>query len=351
MNKLLEKVYYSPKTGFSGINELYKRAKTIKKNIKKSTVETWVEQQPTYTMHKTARKKYERNRVIVSAIDEQWQTDLADLSSLSKHNDGYKFILTCIDIFSKFAWSVPVKTKSSKEVLAAFQSILKSSGRKPHILQSDAGTEFVNKDFQKFLKSEYIDFFSTRSEVKASIIERFNRTLKEKMWKFFTKSNTYRYIDIIQDLMHNYNNSKHRTIGTFPANVSEKNEREILNKVFRVNRTAIEFKFKVGDKVRISKVKKHFEKGYWPNWTEEFFTVEERYDRHPPVYKLKDQLEEILDGVFYEPELQKIEGNQDLFIVEKVLKTRKKDGKTEYFVRWRGYPAKFDSWVSKLLKV
>lgn len=352
MQKIFEKIFYSAQTGYTSLNQLYSRSKLVDDKIKKSDVKKWLEKQPTYTLHKPARKSYTRNRVLVSGIDEQWQCDLADLSSLSTHNDGYRYLLNCIDIFSKFAWSQPLKTKSSKEVLQAFKNILSSSKRKPFKLQSDAGTEFLNKDFQKFLKSEEISFFTTKSEMKASIIERFNRTIKERMWRFFTKNNTHRYIDVLQDLMHNYNTSYHRTIGTEPINVTVKNEREILNKVFRVNNKNTLYKFEINDKVRISKVKKHFEKGYWPNWTEEYFMIENRFDRNPPVYTLKDQLGEKLEGVFYEAELQKIDtSSTDLFIVEKILKTRKKAGKTDYFVRWRGYPSTFDSWVSDLVKV
>jgi hypothetical protein len=109
--------------------------------------------------------------------------------------------------------------------------------------------------------------------------------------------------------------------------------------VFRVKHQNTLYQFEIGDIVRISKVKKHFEKGYLPNWTEEYFIVENRLDRNPPVDSLKDQLGEKLEGIFYESELQKIvTETKDLFIIEKILKTRKKAGKTEYFVRWRGYP-------------
>ena len=212
--------------------------------------------------------------------------------------------------------------KTSKNIIEAFQEIL-ASGRKPDKLQTDEGTEFINKDFQKFLKSEFIDFFTTKSEVKASIVERFNRTLKEKMWRYFTKNNTYKYIDILSDLLKNYNNSVHRTIGTFPANVSIKNEREILNKVFRIKKEQpVKFKFQIGDKVRISKVKRTFEKGYVPNWTEEYFIIKNRFARNPPVYELEDQMSEKLAGIFYETELEKISTDaQDLFIIEKIMKT------------------------------
>lgn len=109
------------------------------------------------------------------------------------------------------------------------------------------------------------------------------------------------------------------------------------------------YKFNVGDKVRVSKVKKLFEKGYEPNWSEETYVVMQRVNRKPVVYRLKDQLGEKLDGVFYEQELQKVNVVDDVYIVEKVLKTRKVKGKMEYFVKWRGYPEKFNSWVTELI--
>lgn len=353
MDALLSKLYYDPETGFTGVDQLYKRSKIIDKSVTRAVVKQWLEKVSAYTLHKPALKKYGRNRVIVSGIDEQWTVDLADLQSLRYHNDGYKYLFNCIDIFSKYAWSVPTKTKNAQDILDAFKHVLTTSKRKPQKLQADAGSEFTNKDFQKFLKSEYIEFFTTKSEIKSSVIERFNRTLKERMWRYFSKTNTMKYIDILPKLMINYNNSYHRTIKTFPANVTQNNEREILIKAFSI--APLEpsiFKFNINDRVRISKVKKHFEKGYFPKWSEEFFIIKSRLSRRPPVYTIKDQDGEIIEGVFYEPELQKVDiGSDDLFIIEKIIKTRKRGGKTDYFVYWRGYPSKFDSWVSDLIKV
>ena len=107
----------------------------------------------------------------------------------------------------------------------------------------------------------------------------------------------------------------------------------------------VRFKFQVGDRVRISKVKRIFEKSYLPNFTEELFTVYKRFAHQLPVYKLKDDTGEILDGTFYEPELQKIIKNDDIYRVEKVIRKRKRKGVTEYFVKWKGYQDKFNSWV------
>ena len=208
MEKFLNKLYYDSSTGYTGLDQLYSRAREIKPKIKKSSIKIWLEKQPTYTLHKPARRRYSRNKIIVSGIDEQFQADLVDLQSLQEHNDGFKYLLTCIDVFSKMAWAIPLKSKVSKNIITAFQEIF-SSGRKPYKLQTDAGTEFVNKEVQKYLKSEFIDFFVTKSETKASVVERFNRTLKERMWRYFTKNNSYRYLDILPNMLENYNNSYH----------------------------------------------------------------------------------------------------------------------------------------------
>lgn len=351
MEKILAEIYYNPKTGYSSFDKLYSQAKNIDKNIKKKDVKVWLEQQPTYTLHRPARKRYPRNKVLVSAIDEQFQVDLVDLQSLSKYNDNFNYLLTCIDLFSKYAWAVPLKSKHARNIIMAFEEIFQT-GRIPVKIQSDQGTEFTNKNFQKYLADKDVDFFTTSSELKASVVERFNRTLKEKMWRYFTKTNTYRYIDILADLLHNYNNSYHRTIKTYPANVTPTNEVEILNRSYRISKVPVIFQFDIGDKVRVSKVRRQFEKSYWPGWSEEYFIIHDRVKRHPPVYKLKDQMNEVLSGIFYEYELQKIKPDTtDLFVIEKIVKTRTRGKKTDYLVKWRGYPSKFNSWVSNLVKL
>lgn len=105
-----------------------------------------------------------------------------------------KYLLTCIDVLSKFAWVVPLKTKTGKEIVAAFKEIFRR-GRKPEKLQTDAGTEFKNRAFQTFLKEENVHFFVTYNETKAQVAERFNRTLRQLMWTMFTTTSSYQYLD------------------------------------------------------------------------------------------------------------------------------------------------------------
>jgi len=156
------------------------------------------------------------------------------------------------------------------------------------------------------------------------------------MWRYFTFKNTYKYVDVLADLMTNYNNSYHRTIKMAPSQVNSANENEILNRVFRINDSKVRFKFKIGDKVRISKVKRTFENGYTPNWTEEVFIIYRGYSREPPVYVLKNQMQEQIYGVFYEHELQKVYMKADeryVKAIEKIIKTRKRNSRTEYIVK------------------
>ena len=122
-----------------------------------------------------------QSTVVVGGIDVQWQADLADVSQLTSKNHGIKYLLTCIDIFSKYAWVEPLTSKTGKSLVAAFEHIFKSS-RKPLVLQTDQGKEFVNSTFQQFLKTQDIHYFTTyNEEIKASVLERFDQTLKTKM--------------------------------------------------------------------------------------------------------------------------------------------------------------------------
>ena len=207
-----------------------------------------------------------------------------DISSLARFNKGYKFLLTCIDVFSKFAWVIPLKSKSGETLVNSFQSIL-DLGQSPEKLQTDKGTEFLNRNFQSLLKENSIHFFTTNSELKASVVEHFNHTLKTRMWKYFTAKNTCVYIDILQNIVHGYNNSYHRSIGRAAASVSLLNVGQVRRKLYCKSWTKPirEFKFKLGDQVHISKSRRTFKKGYLPLWTQEFFTETKIILRDPPV--------------------------------------------------------------------
>ncbi|KAJ8023215.1 hypothetical protein HOLleu_35549 [Holothuria leucospilota] len=215
--------------------------------------------------------------------------DLVDLSSLSRYNKGFKFLLTCIDVLSKYAWVVPLKNKKGPTILKAIKSML-SYGRVPYQIHTDRGGEFINKHVQGFLKEKDIHYFTTNNETKASVVERFNRTLKSRMWKDFTHRNSLKYIGVLSKLVEGYNRSYHRSIKMRPIDVTKENEGTVWNTLYPsyVIKDNGNYKFKLGERVRIAKSKLKYEKGYLPNWSEELFTVVKRKPKPIPVYRLQD---------------------------------------------------------------
>jgi len=340
VNKKLSDIYYNPKQGYSGINDLVRKS-----GLKQKEVEEFLDTVDTYTLHKPIRKKFQTRRVYVNGIDKQWQGDLVEIREFSKENDGYNYLLTVIDCFSKYAWAIPIRNKTAGEIIKSFDNIFKV--RKPLKLQTDKGKEFINQKFQNFLKSNNVAWFSTNSEFKASIVERFNRTLKTKMWKYFTQVGNRKWINVLDDLVYNYNNTYHTSIKMTPIEASKKeNESIVYKNLYREFQMVKKSnKFKVGDKVRISKYKGTFDKGYLPNWTTELFTVTKVLNTKPVTYKIKDDNDDEIEGIFYEPELVKFDKQDQDFEVEKILKTRTRNKKKEYFVKWVGYPNDMNSWI------
>ena len=260
-------------------------------------------------LHKPVRRKFKRRRVLVNGIDKIWAADLADMSAFSKFNQGFKYLLLVIDIFSK--------NKEGKTVASALKTIFEE--RKPEKTWVDKGKEFYNKDVKGS-----VELYSTENEEKSSVVERWIRTMTEKMWKYFTDNNTNVYIDILPDLVKDYNNTKHSSIKMTPVEASEKkNELTVWRNLYpnRLDILDINPKFSVGDKVRISKKKALFEKGYTTRWTEEIFTITKIKRTSPITYKIADLHGEEIDGTFYEPELQKT--SQQLFRIEKVIEKGK----------------------------
>ena len=262
MDDYLAKVYYDPKRsgGFGGVNRLYDDVKKEGKfNISRSKIKEWLMRQDTYTLHKPIRRNFKRNRVIVGGIDQQWQMDLADMQSMQKFNDGYRYLLVCIDVFSKYAWVVPLKNKTGPSLVEALKIIL-TSGRKPEKIITDQGTEFFNKHFKALLKDEDIELYNTYNETKASIAERtLIRTLKTRMWRYFTAKKTMQYIDILPDLVYSYNHTVHRSMKMRPTDVTVDNEKQIWHTLYDDDDDGVKhvkYKFKIGDQVRISRIKR-----------------------------------------------------------------------------------------------
>lgn len=302
----MNQIYYNTKSpgSFGGVDALYRQLKG--KNTKKE-IKQWLSGQDTYTLHKPVQRRFLRNRVIVNGINDQFQLDLADVSNISKYNKGVKFLLTGIDVFSKHAWAVPLKDKSGKSVRSALENILLE--RKPRKIQTDKGREFLNKDVQNLLKENDIKYFNSNNpETKASVVERFNRTLKNRIYRYLTYKQTFKYIDVLEDILNSYNSSYHRSIKMSPDDVTYENEKDVWHNLYSDTLKTIKklYKFNVDDYVRISIERVPFRKGYKRGWTEEVFVITKRHSRNPPVYNIRDLEGEDIEGTFYEKELQKI---------------------------------------------
>ena len=309
-----------------------KSAGSGRKHVNNNTKFTPQNQQLAEELHKPIIKKFEKRKVHAAFKDNIWGADLADMQLLSRYNKGIRFLLCVIDIFSKYAWVFPLKDKKGVSIVTAFQSILKQSNRKPNKIWVDKGSEFYNASFKKWLQDNDIVMYSTNNEGKSVVAERFIRTLKSKIYKHMTSISKNVYIDKLNDIVDKYNNTYHNTIKMKPIDVKDNTYintgKEINNK---------DPKFKVGDRVRISKYKNIFAKGY----TSKVFVIKKVKNTVPWTYVINDLNGEKITGTFYEKELQKT--SQEEFRIEKVIK-RKGD---KIYVKWKGYNNSFNSWIDK----
>ena len=252
-------------------------------------------------------------------------------------------MLNVIDVFSKYAWSIPLKDKTGTTTLNAFKEIVEKSGRKPKHIWVDEGKEFYNKHMDEWIKDNNIIRYSTYGEHKSAVVERFNLTLKSIMWNRFTADNTRNWINMLDKLIKKYNNTVHSTIKMTPTEASKpENKMEVLNNHEYRQRQQLKPKFEVGDRVRLSRTKALFEKGYLPNWSEEIYKITEVKQTNPFTYNLKDMNGETIAGSFYGDELQKT--NQEVYRIEKIIRKKKINGIEHGLIKWLGYSDKFNEW-------
>ena len=294
-------------------------------------------------LNKSTINKFLRQKVIVNHINEIHSTDLVDMSQYSKMNKGYKYIFTNIDVFSKIAYAFPLKSKKMQEIKTCFEKIFEKN--KPKYIWSDKEPAFLSKEMQQFFKNNNVKIYHTNSHLKAVIIERFNRSLRELMMKEFVKNNNTIWYNILPKLMETYNNRYHSTIKMKPIQVNKSNEKYIKENVYNYDKTIKFPKFKINDLVRISlKRRELFDKASSNvKWSEELFKVHSINKSNVITYKIKDLNDEIIEGIFYERELQKTRNTSQVYIIEKIIRKNK----NKYFVKWRNYSNEFNSWVDK----
>jgi len=320
--------------------------------------------QEAYTRHVPMRHRYRRGRMFVSNHSDEFQMDLAEMQTVKDSNDGYAYFLLAIDSFSKYMYIVPLKTKTGEETAEAIETVFQKARSRgdefhvPYVCRTDNGKEFLNGHVRAlFERHDVKHVTSSDYGSKMAIAERAIRTIKTKIYRYFSLKNTYNWISVIDDLVHSYNSSWNTSIKTSPSSVGDQNTSQIFDNLYgktsRLGEAVFasdeKQKFVVGDFVRISLEKAAVgSKGYLPHFSREIFIVQKCIPRSPPVYILKDLLGEELKGAFYEPELvlvKKFDIDTAEYPVDKILARRTRDKRREVLVSFAGYPEKFNLWL------
>lgn len=337
---------------FSGINTIFRY---YDRKVPKSDIKEALSKIYAYTVYKDTRRKQHNSYAIFSKRT-QLQMDLADVSFLEEENDGVKYIFCALDCFTRFAVCILLKDKESRTVLSALKRIIHKFGTRPRTIFSDKGSEFISRSVKAYCKEKNIKQLFAENHVKASICERFIRTIKRLIFLFLKQKNTLRYVDNFDELLHTYNVRYHRSIKMSPTQ-AERSESHV--QLFRLVRKKLmglkkeKAQFAVGDLVRIKKLKNLFTRTYDNQFTEEIFTVKSVNTKRPvPTYDLKDLANEEITGKFYAWEMSKVGEMPTHFFIERILKRRKnKKGISEMLVKYKGYPSKFNEWVTEVKNV
>lgn len=344
---VLKNIYYKPgKSGAFGSATILRDVlfEDYGIRVSKAKIQNWLEEQHTYTRHRNRRLHFKRNPVIATHINNNWQCDIGFLDKYRKNNRGFSNFLACIDVLSRKGYAEPMKSKDMSSTSKAFSEILKrASPNKPEKLQTDRGKEFYNRVFQDIMKKNNILLFSTQSDKKAAVAERFIKTLKEKIRRYMDANQTNNWVSIFPKIVQTYNSTPHKTIGMKPDDVNESTMKNAIQnsygdlwKTDQKNRQ----KFKIGDRVRVSELKKPFKKGYEGYWSPEIFKILKINNTKPyTMYELGDiQTGEKIVGDFYAHEISRVIQPKEMFYqIEKILKREKRNGEWWNLIKFVNY--------------
>ena len=269
-------------------------------------------------IYKPALKTYPNRKVITQYPDDVWSVDLADMNDVINYNNKYRFMLNCVDCFSRYAWSIATTNKRGPTILEGLKQIVKDNNNKyPAHLWVDQGSEFYNQEVKEWCNDHDITMYSTFGRAKSAIVERFNRTIKTLLYKHFYAVQNKRWVKILPQFIKDYNDRPHKGLPAklTPAKVHAMKNDEI-NYIYdyqinQVKTNKDPQKFKVGDLVRLSRIKSTFEKGYHQSWTSTIYKISKALDTIPWTYNITDLDDEPYTGSFYEQELQLTKATTD----------------------------------------
>lgn len=331
---------------FGGINKFSKH--NFIKNVGLRKMRQLLGGINSYTMHREVKRPKVRNPYFIYHKRQQVQADLIDMSAYAKSNSNVKYIFTSIDMFSKYAFCYPMKRKTGEESRRALEKMLQFYQTAPQELFTDRGLEFINERVRLFLRDNNIVHRLPHSDLKCAGVERFNKTIQSKIYRYMTENNTRRYIHVLADLVDSYNKTEHRTIKMTPQN-AEKDENHlwVLDRLLvfydRGTKSQKRRKFQVGDVVRIAKTRGAFQRSYQEQSNPTLFQIVGIRTMPIPMYILHafDEENNVIQGGFYDSELSLVDF--DKFVIEKTL--RQKNG--TYLVKWNHLPARYNSWLPK----
>lgn len=300
------------------------------------------------SIHKEFRKG-KRNISFARFKRYQFQIDLCFIIDLAEWNDGVKYLFTIIDCFTRYAFVKPLKNKTSSTVLEEFVKVIDNLPEKPLTIVCDKGNEFINKNFLSYCKKTKIKLISPISNVHATYVERFNRTIQNLIFKFLTETNSKRYIDHLDKIVESYNLRYHRMIEMSPFEAENNPNAELYINGLISEREAqmkkIDPTLKVGDLVRIAKQKNIFSRGFDPQSQDEIFRIRKISTKMKiPLYYLSNyERNENIEGGFYRFEITP--ANINLFKIEKIIRRRTLRGEKQILVKWLGYDEKYNQWI------
>lgn len=331
--------------GFSGKTVISRYSKISKKKLDGKLARI-----PTYVLHREAKRPKIYNPFIIYRKRDLLQADLIDMQSRSQDNGGIKYILIVCDTLTRKCWAEPLLNKTSKLVLEKFKDIFRKTGKFERFM-TDAGSEFVSRQFQSFLAENNIAF--VRGNPHAPHVERLNRTIQGKIFRYMTENESKKWAQVLGDILEGYNNRRHRIIKMSPneAEDPENYDQLLFNLRLYYDKALMRRKspeFKIGDTVSIQKQRGVFAKGYSQVFSDELFKIREIHDKLPiPMYSISSyDGKEDIRGRFYSNELSL--ANFDVFKVEKILNTRTNSrGEEEVRVKWKGWPSRYNQWIKK----
>ena len=350
----LSSVYFDPASpaAFSSVDKLYRFVRKDGRYVLgKHKISKWLLSQESYAVHREDRPRFKRRRVIAPYRDYQFDADTADMSFYTSHNSGYKYFVLFIDIFSRYVWTVRLKTKTGQEMVKALKSVF-AQGRKCRQLRTDKGTEFLNRHVEKYLKEVGVKHFETQNQPKSSYAERAIRTIKGRLSRYMTYKQTHNWVNVLREVTSSYNNTYHRGIKQSPASIRDKDEvyqwklqYDTLPEKAKGKAPYAKYRFKIGEEVRISFLRRAFQKQHDERWSREIFTITDRTMRNGiPQYTIQDYSGTIIKGKFYQNQLLKAYPSET-FLIERVIRRRKRSGKEEVLVKWKGWDKRYNSWI------